>query len=73
MSVLCLSIEEKKEEDSVYAANYKELIIIERRQKVREEKRKRKRSQSVSNINDEIRTDNTNACHVHITHLQSEI
>ena len=32
MSALCLS---RKEEDSVYVANYKELIIIERREKVR--------------------------------------
>ena len=83
MSVLCLSIEK---EDSVcvcvYVANYKELIIIERRQKVRAhssigqrgEEEGKKRSQSVSNINDEIGTDNnTNACHIHITHLQSEI
>jgi hypothetical protein len=60
----------------VYVANYKELIIIERRQKVRAHSsigQRRKRSQSVSNINDEIRTDNMNACHIHITDLQSEI
>ncbi len=61
----------------MYVANYKELIIIERRQKVRAQssigQREKKIAISVSNINDEIRTDNMNACHIHITHLQSEI